>query len=333
MKNGKKSGFTLLELLVVMAILAILIGVSVASFGGATESARAAKCIANLKSLGSAANGYAMGKGNYPWAGSFELREQFGATRAHIERVGWISWLSLKTGDDKKISGLMYPATSHQSAEICPYYGTGNKLRDRFALTHGSMWTSAGKNDAIYVCPTHKRLCEAAKLGSPVFSYVMNADFGFDTSLGKEPIGFFRGDNDPGGEVGYGSINRPDRTLLFAEIQGQVGAKGEFKAPMKGSDVYSCDAVLNYRASVKGKTLGDKWKGTPESIGFNHKGSRNKYFAHVVFADGHTEKLEAADTKSKGGINYEQLTALLCEGREYSFDGASYQAVDEGQAF
>lgn len=333
MKNGTKSGFTLLELLVVMGFLAVLIGLSVASFGGATESARAAKCLANLKSLGSAANGYAMGKGNYPWAGCFELREKFGVTRTHIERVGWISWLSLKSSEDKKASNLMYPASSHQTVSVCPYYGSGDRQRDRFALTHGSMWTSAGKNDAIYVCPTHKRLCEAAKLGSPVFSYVMNAKFGFDTTMGKEPMGTFEGDNDPGGEVGYGSINRPDRTVLFAEIQGQVGAKNQFKVPAKEGSGYQCDAVLNYRASVKGKTLGSKWKGDPESIGFNHKGSRNKYFAHVVFVDGHTEKLEAADTKSKGGINYEQLTALLCEGREYSFDGASYQAVDEGQAF
>ena len=43
-----KKAFSLVELLVVVAIIAILAGVLVSSFSGGTESARAARCLSNL---------------------------------------------------------------------------------------------------------------------------------------------------------------------------------------------------------------------------------------------------------------------------------------------
>ena len=54
MRNQKampRSGFTLVELLVVVAIIGILAGVLLASFSGGTEAARAAKCLSNMRNL------------------------------------------------------------------------------------------------------------------------------------------------------------------------------------------------------------------------------------------------------------------------------------------
>ena len=49
----------------VIGIIAILSGILIASFGGATESARAAVCLLNLRSLANAASAYSMESG--PW--------------------------------------------------------------------------------------------------------------------------------------------------------------------------------------------------------------------------------------------------------------------------
>src|ERR1700722_4074834 len=53
-------GFTLLELLVVIGIIAILVGILVPAVNFVRESSRTAKCMSNLKQIGTAITQYAM---------------------------------------------------------------------------------------------------------------------------------------------------------------------------------------------------------------------------------------------------------------------------------
>lgn len=55
--KSEKRAFTLIELLVVISVIALLIGIVLPSLGGARESSRRAKCLANLRSIG---QGFAM---------------------------------------------------------------------------------------------------------------------------------------------------------------------------------------------------------------------------------------------------------------------------------
>lgn len=60
-----KKGFTLVELVVVIAILGILAGIAIPRFMDATASARGAKIVADMRTLESASTMYYVKKGTY----------------------------------------------------------------------------------------------------------------------------------------------------------------------------------------------------------------------------------------------------------------------------
>lgn len=65
-KRIKKNGFTLIELVVVIAVLGILAGIAIPRFMEAQAAAKGAKILANLRALDSAAGIYIMQKGKIP---------------------------------------------------------------------------------------------------------------------------------------------------------------------------------------------------------------------------------------------------------------------------
>ena len=64
---GRRRGFTLIECLVVIAIVGILSALLVAAIGAARESARRVQCLANLKQLGLALRNYETAHGAFPF--------------------------------------------------------------------------------------------------------------------------------------------------------------------------------------------------------------------------------------------------------------------------
>lgn len=65
-----KKGFTLVELVVVIAILGILAGIAIPRFMDATASARGSKIVADLRTIDSAVSMYYAKNATYPTAGS-----------------------------------------------------------------------------------------------------------------------------------------------------------------------------------------------------------------------------------------------------------------------
>ena len=310
-------GFTLVELLVVIGIIGVLAGIMMLSFGGATESARAANCLTNMKQLAQAANSYAMEAGHYPLAGSLEsidIDEVQGST-LYRPAHGWISWLDNK--NQYQDSNGNEVSTSHEKIDDCPFYGTGSVEDDTYALTNGTVWVSAGRNSKLYTCPAHVRIRREAGRKAPLWSYVMNAYFKYDYSQGSKAVA--TGSN-PGRL--YGSLKRADRTLMFAELPVYDPDSRMMLEDQSGAEA---DCTLQYKASINGKQYNSSWNGKAESIGFVHKAGKKDYCAHVAFADGHTEKL----VYSSAGIKKEELTAILCEGLDVAFGKNGYQFISD----
>jgi len=58
--RGRKGGFTLIEIMIVVLIIGILLAIAVPNFMKARESSRTKSCIANLKQIQSAKEQWAM---------------------------------------------------------------------------------------------------------------------------------------------------------------------------------------------------------------------------------------------------------------------------------
>ncbi len=84
MRKDKKRGLTLVELLVVVAIIAILIALLLPGFVGAKSKAQRIQCVSNLRQIGLALHGYLADNHVYPpgmrWAVTLE-HQGFGISK------------------------------------------------------------------------------------------------------------------------------------------------------------------------------------------------------------------------------------------------------------
>lgn len=300
-KRITKPGFTLVELLIVVGIIGILSGVLLASFGGASESARAAKCLANMHNLAVACQSYGMNSGYYPLAASLEystIDESEGIRNAREvfhERKGWISWSSQGNYSNK-------PSSSQaQSSWFLSAYTSDDKAA-LHCLTNGALWKYVSGNADVYLCPSHVRKAKTSRL-NPYWSYMMNAYFGGD--VGREGATFDESENG----ISYGGLKRADRRLLFAELPFYDGLD---------TSLPTSDAVFQYKG-LSG------YGGESDLINFNHVSGKNRY-AHVVYADGHVDKLMMP---RNGSVNAEELGTWLCEGSDIATSGNGFERLTE----
>lgn len=129
----KRKAFTLLELLVVIAVVAVLVGLLIPAVQMARESARMACCKNNLKQLGLAVQLHEQSLGHMPGAG----------------------WGSAWTGDPDKGSGTTQPGSWIFST--LPY------------MECNEIYSMASDGDPSTITPTQKAAAaEAAKIPIPV---------------------------------------------------------------------------------------------------------------------------------------------------------------------
>ena len=314
MKN--KKGLTLLELLIVIGIIAVLAGVMLTQFSGSTDSALAAACMNNMRTLCNAVLADASKEGYYPSAGSYQYLEENSTVRSW-----WQGWVGYDKGGNR----------------VSCYHTDGGEGCDddqQYAIQHGSIWGAISGQRGAYVCPAHTKYCKqnSKKVGGlvPSWSYAMNSYFGWNLRTAADITA---------GRRSYGSSSfkfwytanpkerkRPvERVLLFGEIPYVVN---DVQTPeWSGKAGEENDSVLQYPPSGDESQKANKAaSGSGEMIGFNHK-SGNDYSAHIAFADGHCAKLVLP--RGATAENIKELTAWLCTGVECTLSGGKYEAVNE----
>lgn len=303
-----RRGFSLVELLIVIGIIAVLGGVMLTQFSGSTDSALAASCMNNMRTLCNAVLADASMRSYYPSAGPYQYYKENSTEKEWFQ--GWIGH-------------------SRGGATVSCYYSDDGE-QQHYAITNGTIWRAIGGQRGAYVCPAHTKYCKSGKHPSPAWSYAMNSYFGWDLSTSADETTGRRGYGGGLLNFSYNSAptsrkRAPEKVLLFAEIpfvdngvqrpEWSTSASEENDMILK----YEPDAGANEKANRAGSGVG-------EAIGFNHKSGKN-YSAHVAFADGHCVKLMLPDDARED--NLKELTTWLCTGRDYTFNGSVYSKVSE----
>lgn len=318
----ERKGFTLLEMLIVIGIIAVLVGVMMMSFSGSSDSARAAQCLNNMRSLSNAVIAYGIATANYPPAGTYDYK----ATDKRGKRI------TLSPGNpsyDNNFQGWIGYGSGN--SPVSPYY-QGDDTAQYFAITNGTIWRYIRGGRDAYTCPAH--VLAARKEGvTPAWSYVMNSYFGWRyggkaATRTEDRIREFDQNLAFCYKGGRARESRsPSKTLLFAEMPFVV-QKGvqDPKFATSASDAF--DTVLQYGAKDEDNLdaeMSCAASGGSEAIGFNHRnGKHGDYMAHVAFADGHVEKIPLRGGES----DIKKLTTILCVGRGYTLTPKGYEKAN-----
>ena len=140
MKNSSfarraRRGFTLVELLVVIGVIALLAGIAFPVFSRAREGGRRTVCQSNLKQLGLAFAQYMNDKGRYPGAASF---------RKWGDGGHWVAGTNLQNLADLSAPHDVFPAN-------CDDTNTCNKAQ----IENGALFPYI-RSTAVFVCPSNR---------------------------------------------------------------------------------------------------------------------------------------------------------------------------------
>jgi len=327
-----KKGFTLVELMVVMAIIGILAASLVVAVRSIGPAGRAVRCKNNLRNLAQAALAYAAADEGWghrlPWAGSYEHVETWLDNDlrkvVYRHRVGWVS-CTWSGGSPWPQEGGGAPAerwfqwdnSRGQSLTDGRAQFHGDREKALFSLTNGTLWKYVGKNIDAYICDEHKIACKGKTSGEFIArSYVMNAYFGMDYRDGG-PVAKERSRH-------LNSLaQNADKLLMFAELPAATEPRnGKFTGGPEVRAGQHSDGVLDARIkNYYYNSATEEWinynPSTREKIGFNHTAA-GRPVAHVAFSDGHVGVVGGGESPEKylTDEKLEALTCLLCNGAD-----------------
>lgn len=280
----RSAGFTLVELLVVIGIIALMLSILLPALGKVRESSRQIKCLSNLRQLSLATVQYCNdNNGYYPGrAGQgAERNEQPGVDPANYS--GWIAWRR----EVDAFTGAVHPSPWKQNithSALARYLGY-SKIRPH--ATPQEAHLVAPKLEEMYRCPSdnvERRVAFAGDLngnrGLYRYSYSMNIMFGnkeFDPDRPTELV-----DTNPKGSYRKTSkVRRTSEVIIYLDESELSINNGEFNplVALRDADDPRKDysAIAERHESLKTRKNSDDARG------------------NVAFADGHGEFMSRRD--------------------------------------
>ena len=153
-KTTLKAAFTLVEMLVVIAIISLVAMALTSAIRGAQRTANAAKCQANLKNLHTAVLAYFADNKGYPRASSYEKMSHVKQRKEFHEYSGWVAWVPKDGGNRRNSQGKTPWGQNNSKSYAEKFYFPANiDPNMRQAISEGSLFKYVGKDPATYLCP------------------------------------------------------------------------------------------------------------------------------------------------------------------------------------
>jgi len=274
------AGFTLVELLVVIGIIAVLIGILLPALGRARQSANQTKCMSNLRSIGQGIIMYtSQNKGSLPWGFCFNGNAYPEGGTYSGESVDWTTL----------IINVMNPKVSY-AYDPTLYVGTSNQgLRE--AYTCPEVYRTVTNEGLVTHYSAHPRIMpDQAQVDWAILFATKSVRVGLKPyklpSLKRsyEIAGIFDGTVNNGGygawSVGFG-LNKAAVQGVPAFLTERYPANTDGNKPVDLTPVSGNAAEMNTDAgNVSGAP------GNAGNIRFRHMANTK---ANALMMDGHVE--------------------------------------------
>ncbi len=152
MRIRRRAGFTLIEVLVVVAILGIIVAIAIVNYLNAIERARQRRSMADMRGISTAVEAYAADLDRYPPASAFVLptglslpTENLLVARDYLQPTyirtmplvdGWNSWFTY-AASASQADYVLRSSGRGGVPQTAPLYGVTTDFRDDIILVNG----------------------------------------------------------------------------------------------------------------------------------------------------------------------------------------------------
>jgi prepilin-type N-terminal cleavage/methylation domain-containing protein/prepilin-type processing-associated H-X9-DG protein len=278
---ARRPAFTLVEMLVVIAIIVVLAGLVLTGIAAARESARSVQCLSNLRQLGLAVIQYRDQNGAYP-----QYRAEYPpiTNKYGVYRPRW-QWV---------VADFM--GGWAQNPDACLAAESADPTCDGVPL-----------DNPVLICPSLTG-GTSSLLNSNDYLSIRSGSYGYNFGYLGNNRTMVDGDNTtPTLYYPVANVKEPSRTIVFGDSRGGMIGHGGHSMTLDPPHMviradgltvnspYWLQAPFNGRALTGVNPYGPD-EGTPDiQVPFSPAEARHKGRANVVFLDGHTASLALPD--------------------------------------